>query len=124
MSANNPDDPDSLNPRVHDWTNLAVGALMTTSPWLIGFNTQVATQVAAASGILVALVAVAAIVRFAEWEEWLNMLLGLAIATTPFVFGLTGDATATQTLFLGGIIVVVMAGWEVWTLHHAPEPIR
>jgi hypothetical protein len=111
--------------RFQDWINLAIGAVLAISPWVFGFSAQTTpTQVAVGSGILVALVAVAALVRFAEWEEWLNMLLGIAIAVSPFVFGFTGEAMATQTMFIGGILVVLMAGWEVWSLHHAPETIR
>jgi hypothetical protein len=108
--------------RFQDWTNLAVGFGLAIYPWVIGYaDNVVATRVSVIAGALVFLVAGAALIRFAEWEEWLNMLLGLCVAASPFVFGLTGNEMATQALFLGGLIVIAMSGWELWAAHH-PEP--
>ncbi|MDB5641699.1 MAG: hypothetical protein JWN07_1016 [Hyphomicrobiales bacterium] len=108
--------------RFQDWTNLAVGFGLAIYPWVIGYSDNaVATRVSVIAGALIFLVAGAALVRFAEWEEWLNMLLGIGVAASPFFFGLTGSEMATQALFLAGVIVTAMAGWEIWAVHH-PEP--
>jgi hypothetical protein len=108
--------------RFQDWTNLAVGFGLAIYPWVMGYSENVAaTRVSVVAGVLVFLVAGAALVRFAEWEEWLNMLLGVGVAASPFIFALTGNEIATQALFLGGVIVVAMSGWELWAVHH-PEP--
>ncbi len=108
--------------RFQDWTNLAVGLGLAVYPWVIGYSdNQLATRISVVAGILIFLVAGAALIRFAEWEEWLNMLLGIGVAASPFIFGLTNSEMATQALFLAGLIVVVMSGWELWAIHH-PEP--
>ncbi len=110
--------------RVQDWTSLIIGFGIAVYPWVVGYSQDVmATQIRLISGILIFLVAAAALIRFAEWEEWLNMLLGLAVAATPFIFKLTGNDMATQTLFIGGIIVAAMSAWELWMIHH-PEGIK
>jgi hypothetical protein len=108
--------------RFQDWTNLAVGFGLAIYPWVIGYSDdEVATRISVISGLLIFLVAGAALIRFAEWEEWLNMLLGIVVAASPFLFGLTGNELATQALFLAGVIVIAMSGWELWAIHN-PEP--
>lgn len=108
--------------RFQDWVNLAVGFGLAVYPWIIDYSEhRLATQISVASGVLIFLVAGAALVRFAEWEEWLNAALGLAVMASPFVFRLTNVEMATQALVLGGAIVVAMSVWELWTIHH-PEP--
>jgi len=108
--------------RFQDWTNLAVGFGLAIYPWVIGYSDNlIATRVSVIAGVLVFLVAGAALIRFAEWEEWLNMLLGVGVAASPFIFGLTNSEIATQALFLAGLIVAAMSVWELWAVHH-PEP--
>jgi hypothetical protein len=108
--------------RFQDWTNLAVGFGLAIYPWVMGYSENaLATRVSVIAGLLVFLVAGAALVRFAEWEEWLNLLLGVGVAASPFIFGLTNSEIATQALFIGGLIVAAMSAWELWSVHH-PEP--
>ena len=43
------------------------------------------------------------------WQQWVNLVLGLAIIASPFV-GLTG-ASFTWTLVVGGALVAILALW-------------
>lgn len=105
-----------------DWANFSIGLAVAVYPWILGYSNQViATRVSLISGILIMLVAGAALIRFAEWEEWLNMLLGVGVACTPFIFKLTNIDMATQVLFIGGVLVAALSLWEIWMVHH-PEP--
>lgn len=108
--------------RFQDWANLLIGLGIALYPWVSGYaNDETAKRVSFISGLLIFLVAGAALIRFAEWEEWLNALLGLCVAATPFAFNLTGNNMATQTLFVGGILVAALSLWELWIVRH-PEP--
>lgn len=64
-----------------DVVNLVLGVWLFLSPWIFGFDPETAASWNAwLSGIVVAGLAVAALAAFAEWEEWLNLIVGLWVA--------------------------------------------
>ena len=66
-------------------------------------------------------VAIAALVNFAEWEEWVNLLVGLAVISSPYLFGFGNVAHAVTAHYVLGVLVVLSTGWELWEVHH-PAP--
>ncbi len=103
--------------RWRDWAMLALAVWLFVSPWLLGFVgvAPAAGAVAGAApaagaavsagftraawnawalGIVVAAVAIWAIAMFAEWQDWLNGILGLWLVVAPWVLGFSGMAAA------------------------------
>jgi len=60
-----------------DFYSLLFALFVLVSPWLFAYASSPARLDFWASGVLIAVASVAAIVAFSEWEEWLNVLLGM-----------------------------------------------
>ena len=109
--------------RFQDYANLVLGALLFVAPWALGYaGEDMAARMAWFSGIIIFVLALAAIVNFAEWEEWLNLLVGLAVIVSPYVFGFTHVPNAVAAHYVLGALVVLSTGWELWTVHHTSLP--
>jgi SPW repeat len=107
-----------------DVLNLALGAWLFLSPWVLGFTAETpANWNAWLSGLLVGAVAIAALAAFAEWEEWISLLLGIWVAIAPWVVGFTGHAAAIGVHVIVGIAVAVIAAVRLWMLHHSPPRV-
>src|SRR3978361_1669076 len=65
----------------------ALGLFLFASPWLFAYASEKARIEIWASGAAVAAISVAAIIAFSNWEEWLNLLLGIWLITSPWVLG-------------------------------------
>jgi hypothetical protein len=98
-----------------DVVNLVLGAWLFLSPWIFGFAPDMAASWNAwLSGVVIAGLAVAALAAFATWEEWLNLLVGIWVAVSPWIVGFSGNATATRDHLIVGIIVAVVAAVRLW----------
>ncbi len=105
--------------RFQDFANLILGVLLFASPWALDYSgEEMAARTAWISGIVIAVLALAAIVKFAEWEEWLNLLVGLAVIASPYIFGFTHVMHAVSAHYVLGLLVVLSTGWELWEVHH------
>lgn len=99
---------------------VAFGLFLFVSPWLFAYvSEKVRIEVWAAGAAIVA-VSVAAIVAFSEWEEWLNLLLGLWLVISPWVIGFV-HTRAMHVSILIGAMVAFLAALELWLTHHEPN---
>jgi hypothetical protein len=106
---------------IADVINLALGAWLFLTPWIFGFVPEFATSWNAwLSGLAIGVVAIAALVAFAEWEEWINLLLGIWVAVSAWVVGFAGHATAAWIHVLVGIAVTVVAAGRMRFMHRSP----
>ena len=109
------------NERICDVLNLIVGLFLLISHWLFSFNAGAETNNAVICGIIIAALSLAALSAFAEWEEWLNLIVGLWVLVSPWVLGFADTTTAASTVHvIVGIVVAVIAAIEVWMLHRTP----
>ena len=110
--------------RWEDWGNLLVGAWLFISPWMLQFAAGTGTDatVAAAawdawiSGVIIIVIAGTALFRLQQWEEWVNIVVGLWVAISPWVLGFTSLTTATSNAVIVGTIAVVLAGWDLYDI--------
>jgi hypothetical protein len=103
---------------VTDVLNVVLGAFLFVSPWIFGFVPETAaTWNACLSGIVIAGLAIAALAAFAEWEEWLNLIVGLWVAASPWLVNFSANRTAMGLHLIVGIIVAVIAGVRLWLTH-------
>ncbi|MGO9391474.1 SPW repeat protein [Rhodoblastus sp.] len=113
----------TLNRHFQDYANLVLGVLLFLSPWALGYaNTEMAARTAWIGGIVIAILALAAIVNFAEWEEWLTLLMGAAVLVSPYLLGFSDVRNAVAAHNVIGLLVVLASGWELWTVHHRHTP--
>ena len=71
---------------VQDWINLICGILLFVSPWALGFSGDlIAARTAWVGGVIIFIMGVAALMQFAEWEEWVTMIVGALVIVAPWV---------------------------------------
>ena len=111
--------PLSLRASYQDWVALVCAVLLFVAPWILGFSGDVAaTRAAWITGVVVALFAAAALVQFAEWEEWVNGLLGVWMIVAPWIVGFATVGVAVAAFVVLGIVVLAAAASELWQVHH------
>lgn len=101
--------------RVKHWqdpANAVIGLWLMASPWILGFSgIVVATSTTAAVGALLLASSLGAMQFAQAWEEWLDVLLGVALMLLPLVLGFDGVLPALQNALACGALVTFLALW-------------
>jgi hypothetical protein len=100
-----------------DIYNLVLAVFVFASPWLFAYVSQPARLDLWATSIVIAVLSFAAIIAFAEWEEWLSLLLGLWLVAAPWALDFA-HTTAMHVSVAAGIITVYLAGLDLWLEHY------
>ena len=99
-----------------DPINVLLGAWLAVSPWVLGFQDQMAPT---ANGVVIGLAlisaALGAIFMPRAWEEWTEGLLGLWMVISPWVLGFSGQMDAMRNAVVSGIVVLGLALWVLIT---------
>ena len=107
-----------------DVVNLILAAFLFLTPWIFGFaSDHAAAPNAWVSGVVIGVVAIAALTKFAEWEEWINLVLGLWVLVSPWVLSFAAQTTARWAHVIVGLIVAVLAGLKLWFMHQTPPRV-
>ncbi len=99
-----------------DIYNLALGTFLFASPWLFAFAHGAVGEDAWMTGALVVLISAGALVAFAEWEEWINLVLGFWIALSPWALGFL-HTPAMKVCIAVGALVAYIAAIELMLIH-------
>jgi hypothetical protein len=113
---------DWSNVRLCDVVNLALSVVLFFSPWMFDLPTGAAWQTASIVGILIAVLSVAALAAFAVWEEWLNLVAGLALIASPWLLGFEDHQAMTIDVVIG-VTVATLAALEVWLMRDGEAQI-
>jgi CheY-like chemotaxis protein len=110
-----------------DVANLGLGTILFFSSWLFGLSSGPTWQTASITGLFIAVLSMAALAAVAVWEEWLNLIAGLALIASPWLLGFQdSDAMLAQVVI--GSIVAALAAFEVWLVddrkRHGAAPPR
>lgn len=135
-----PGDKWHSNAHWQDMVNVILGLLLFIAPWALGYVPAAVAEgeeammgtaaMTAASwnswiaGGIVVVIAVAALLKFFEWEEWVEGAVGLWIAISPWILGFTELRQAMVTHLILGVLVLVLAGWDVYAARHAPPEVK
>src|ERR1700756_666904 len=92
-----------------DVINLILGAFLFISPWLFSFAPGAESWNAWIAGAFIAVLSIAALSAFAEWEEWLNLIVGLWVIISPWALKFSGSVDAMRTAVIVGAIVAILA---------------
>jgi hypothetical protein len=99
-----------------DVANLILSGILFFSPWLFDLSSGAQWQAASVAGIIIAVLSIAALAAFAIWEEWLNLIAGLALIVSPWLLGFQDSDAMTIDVVIG-VIVAALAAFEVWMTH-------
>jgi heme/copper-type cytochrome/quinol oxidase subunit 3 len=110
------------NQHTQDWINLVLAIVLFISPWALGFmGERNPSWNAWISGVLIGAVALGALSVFREWEEWLNLLLGLWVVASPWILGFAAVSYAMGAHVALGLLIAASAAWEIWEVRHEPH---
>jgi SPW repeat len=105
--------------RFQDWINLVLAAFLFISPWIFQFaDNMTASWNAWVCGVIIAALALSAIAWFAEWEEWINIALGVWLVIAPWVLGFSAVPSAMWTHVILGLVIAAFAAWSAWSAHY------
>ncbi|MEZ4659799.1 MAG: SPW repeat protein [Caldilineaceae bacterium] len=99
------------------WLTGVLGLALAVAPFLLGYSDH---QMAMWTGIVLGVVVLVASIfealddSKAKWEWWVAGVAGLIAVIAPFVFGFSALATALWTMMILGVVVLVVAGYEVF----------
>ncbi|AGK56551.1 SPW repeat protein [Hyphomicrobium denitrificans 1NES1] len=111
----------SYNGPALDIINVIAGLGLLLSPWYLGYTGEsYATWNAWVVGAVVALIALGALVAFSEYEEWVNLILGLWSIVAPWALGFSTVTGAMWAHVTGGVVIAVLAASNVWFNHNRP----
>jgi len=117
----------NLTTNWQDSVNLLLGVWLFASGWILAFTAiQFAFWNSLIFGVVLALMAFAALISFKEWEEWVDMLVGVWLIVSPWMLGFAeftreagGAAYAATWNFLTvGIVTFALAAWSVRDHRH------
>ena len=95
---------------------LVCGVFLLSAPWLFGFVRPLGRLDAELVGAAVIVLSVTAIFVFADWEEWLKVLLGAWLIAAPWALGFA-HTSAMHVSIACGVIVTFLALLELWVVH-------
>jgi uncharacterized membrane protein HdeD (DUF308 family) len=110
---------------VQDWINLICGVLLFVSPWALRFTGEMtAARTAWVGGVVIAVMGIAALVQFAEWEDWVALIVGVLMIISPWALGFAALHSAAWPFVVLGLIVALASVSEIWMVHHPAATAR
>ena len=101
--------------RVKHWQDAVtalLGAWLVVSPWVLGFQGVVVAMVSTiAIGVLLIANSFGAMQVSQAWEEWLDVILGVALMLSPLLLGLDAVRPALQNALFTGGAAAILAIW-------------
>ena len=96
-----------------DPANAVLGVWLIFSPLILGFQSDLtAVSNAVLVGILLLAAAIGAIFVPRAWEEWTETALGLWLAISPWVLGVSAQS-AKASAVVTGLVVLTLALWAL-----------
>jgi SPW repeat len=106
---------------VLDLYNLMLAAVLFASPWVFALTNSAGKWDLRASSASIAAISVAAIVAYGNWEEWINLLLGLWLIVSPWILGFAHTRAMHVSIGLGAV-VAFLAALELWLVYDGAHP--
>lgn len=103
-----------------DIYNLALGAFLFVAPWLFSYAYESARADDWVSSVIVVASSIAALAAFAEWEEWIGLVVGLWVLASPWLLGFQ-HAKAMAVNVAVGVLIAFISALELWLIHYDPK---
>lgn len=102
-----------------DIYNLSLAAFLFVTPWLFAYAQQNARIDILVSSAAIAVTAISAVLAYANWKEWLNVLLGGWLIVSPWLLGFAHTKAMHFSIGIG-IAVAFMAMVELLVVNNPP----
>lgn len=103
---------------VLDIYNLLLAFFLFFTPWLFAYASEGAKVDLWASSALIAVISFTTFFVFANWEEWLNLLLGIWLVGSPWVLGFAHTRAMHYSIGVGAVVAFI-AALEIWLVYDA-----
>jgi len=109
---------------VLDLYNLVLAMFLVISPWFFARANPTAAIDLRISGAAIAILSLAAMVAFSNWEEWVNLLLGLWLIVSPWVLGFPHTRAMHFSIAVGAAVafLALLELWIVYDATHSDSP--
>jgi uncharacterized membrane protein HdeD (DUF308 family) len=77
-----------------------------------------AARAAWIGGVIIFAMGLVALMQFAEWEEWIELIVGALVIIAPWALGFAAIQAAMWSCVVLGVIVVLSSISEIWAVHH------
>ena len=104
-----------------DVYNLALGVFLFVAPWLFSYAYESAKADDWVSSAIVIAISLAALWVFAEWEEWIGLVVGLWVLVSPWLLGFQHARAAAVNVAVG-LLIAYLSAIELWLIHNDPMP--
>ncbi|KQO74801.1 SPW repeat protein [Methylobacterium sp. Leaf89] len=102
--------------------NVFLGITLFLAPWYLELGSEtVAARNAFICGAAIAVIAMLALSQSYDWEEYLNLAVGLWVAAAPWALGFAELKVVAGAHVVIGLAVFVLSGSELWRLYRSPE---
>ena len=94
-----------------NWLSLVLGVWFFVLPWTASSNllTTAGSWNAWIAGAGIAISAIFALRELKPWEEWVNIVLGVWVAISPWTFGYAKDASLLWNSLVVGLAVTILS---------------
>jgi vacuolar-type H+-ATPase subunit I/STV1 len=105
-----------------DLYNVALALLLFAAPWLFKLTNGTARVDFWICSAAVIAISLGAIFAYANWEEWVNLLVGVWLIASPWLLGFA-ETRAMHFAIAIGALVVFMAMLELWLEYEKAHPM-
>jgi len=106
-----------------DLYNVVLAAVLFAAPWLFRLTNGTARVDFWLCSAAVVALSLAAIFAYANWEEWVNFLVGIWLIASPWILGFS-QVRAMHFAIAIGALVVFMAMLELWLEYEKTHPMH
>jgi hypothetical protein len=108
---------------VLDLYNLLLAIFLLLVPWFFARASGAAAIDLRASGAIIAILSLVAMFAYADWEEWVKLLLGIWLIVSPWLLGFAHTSAMHYSIGIGATVAFFSALelWLVYEAHHV-EP--
>jgi hypothetical protein len=97
-----------------DWFGIVLGIGIALAPWIVEeVSNSPAIVNAAIAGLIVMVLAEADLVNFRRWIEVCQLVLGLWVAASPFMFGYADSGSLRALHIIAGLAVAALSIFEL-----------
>ena len=105
-----------------NWLNLILAVWLFISPWVLPVTAAGAWAWDAwIVGVVVAVLSIAALTRMAQWEDWINLILGVWLFISPWIFGYVATPVAAWNSWIVGVLFFLIGIWGVSVARHSVD---
>ena len=90
-----------------DVYNLFLAAVLFISPWLFRLTNEPGRVALWVAGGIIGIASLAAIIAYRDWEEWVNVLMGVWLIVSPWLLGFAHTRAMHIGIGMGAVITLL-----------------